>query len=103
MKIISITLLLNITSFDIIDGSSSASGVIKAGETKEFNFAIIPGKISAYNLPSSIVKFTNIFAYSAFITSTLIKHNRRIVLRNIYSFIIHTTNVLIILYKPLYH
>ena len=30
--------LLNITSFDIIDGSSSASGVIKAGEVQEFNF-----------------------------------------------------------------
>lgn len=61
--------LLNITSFDIIDGSSSASGVIKAGETKEFNFAIIPGKISAYNLPSSIVKFTNIFGEEQIVSS----------------------------------
>lgn len=61
--------LLNITNFDIIDGSSSASGVIKAGEVQEFNFSIIPGKISGYNLPSSIVKFTNIFGEEQIIAS----------------------------------
>ncbi len=61
--------ILNITSFDVIDGSSSASGVIKAKETKEFNFAIIPAKISAYNLPYSIVKFTNIFGEEQIVAS----------------------------------
>lgn len=61
--------LLDITSFDIIDGSSSAEGKIVAGETKEFDFAIIPSKISAYNLPYSIVRFTNIFGEEQIITS----------------------------------
>ncbi|HNV00924.1 MAG TPA: hypothetical protein PKK60_00650 [archaeon] len=69
--------LLDITSFDIIDGSSSATGIIRAGETQEFEFAIIPSKISAYNLPNSIVKFTNIFGEEQIITS---KHPQLLVL-----------------------
>jgi hypothetical protein len=60
---------LEITSFDIIDGSSSAEGTLLAGETKEFNFAIIPSKMSAYNLPYSIIKFRNIFGEEQTLTS----------------------------------
>lgn len=52
---------IEITSFDIVEGSSSANGIIQPGESKEFNFAIKPAKVSSYNLPYSMVRFDNIF------------------------------------------
>ncbi len=60
---------IEITSFDIVEGSSSATGRILAGQSKEFEFAIKPAKVSSYNLPYSVVKFENIFGEEQILTS----------------------------------
>ena len=43
--------VLEISSFDIVEGESSAQTEINAGETKEFNYTIKPTLVSSYNLP----------------------------------------------------
>jgi hypothetical protein len=53
--------LLEITSFDIVEGETSENVILKAGETKEFVYYIKPTLISGYNLPSAVIHFTNIF------------------------------------------
>ena len=50
-----------ITSFDIVDGDSSATAVIAPNETKQFIYHIKPTVISAYNLPLAALFFKNIF------------------------------------------
>lgn len=50
-----------ITSFDIVEGDSSASTSIAPGETKNFVYYIKPTLVSAYNLPSAALFFKNIF------------------------------------------
>jgi hypothetical protein len=52
-----------------VEGSSSAIGRILAGQSKEFEFAIKPAKVSSYNLPYSVVKFENIFGEEQILTS----------------------------------
>ena len=53
--------LVEITSFDIIEGQSSANALITAGQTSTFVYSIKPTKVSTYNLPSAVVRFDNIF------------------------------------------
>ncbi len=53
--------VLEISSFDIVEGDSSASTIIKAGETKEFDYTIKPTLVSSYNLPYTVLYFTNNF------------------------------------------
>ena len=50
-----------ITSFDIVDGDSSANTTIFPGETKHFDYYIKPSVVSSYNLPSAALFFTNHF------------------------------------------
>ena len=50
-----------ISSFDIVEGDSSASTILAAGETKKFDYYIKPSMVSSYNLPSAALFFTNIF------------------------------------------
>jgi hypothetical protein len=52
---------IDITSFDIVEGDTSASTRINANEEKEFIFYIKPTQASPYNLPSSVLFFENIF------------------------------------------
>ncbi len=60
---------VSITSFDIVDGESSAYAFIKAGETKQFDYYVKPSIVSTYNLPSAAMFFTNIFGESQVILS----------------------------------
>ncbi len=53
--------IVPITSFDIVEGESSASAKIFAGETKQFVYYIKPSLLSSYNLPSAALFFTNVF------------------------------------------
>jgi hypothetical protein len=53
--------LLEITSFDIVDGEPSAHASVPAGEEKSFTYYIKPTQASAYNLPSAILFFENVF------------------------------------------
>jgi len=62
--------LVDITSFDIIEGDSSASTALKAGETKEFTYYIKPTLPSGYNLPYAVVFFDNIFGEKQALTSS---------------------------------
>lgn len=50
-----------ISSFDIVEGESSATTSLSPGETKQFDYYIKPTLISAYNLPSAALFFTNNF------------------------------------------
>ncbi|MFA5931113.1 MAG: hypothetical protein WC821_02250 [archaeon] len=50
-----------ITSFDIVEGESSATTTIGPNETKQFDYYIKPSVISSYNLPLAALFFTNIF------------------------------------------
>lgn len=50
-----------ISSFDIVEGDSSATTSILPGETKQFDYYIKPTLISSYNLPSAALFFTNNF------------------------------------------
>lgn len=52
---------LKITSFDIVEGDASATTSLVAGEEKEFIYYIKPTQSSAYNLPSAVVSFENVF------------------------------------------
>ena len=52
---------VNISSFDIVEGDSSASTYLMPGETKKFDYYIKPSLISSYNLPSAALFFTNNF------------------------------------------
>jgi len=53
--------IIEISSFDIVEGDPKATATIKAGETRIFSYYIKPNLTSSYNLPSSILTFTNIF------------------------------------------
>jgi hypothetical protein len=53
--------IMEITSFDIVDGDPSARAIIKPNESKTFTYFIKPTNASSYNLPSSVLIFTNIF------------------------------------------
>ncbi|MBT4870249.1 MAG: hypothetical protein HON47_01610 [Candidatus Diapherotrites archaeon] len=53
--------VVEISSFDIVEGDTKATTTIKAGETKVFSYFIKPNLTSSYNLPSSVLTFTNIF------------------------------------------
>ncbi len=61
--------LIDITSFDIVEGESSVSTEINAGETKEFVYYIKPNKAGTYNLPYAMLRFTNVFDEEQTITS----------------------------------
>ncbi|MFA6420362.1 MAG: hypothetical protein WCW13_06180 [archaeon] len=50
-----------ISSFDIVEGDSSATTALGPNETKEFVYYIKPTVLSTYNLPSAALFFTNIF------------------------------------------
>jgi azurin len=50
-----------ISSFDIVEGDSSASTTIEPNQTKEFVYYIKPTVLSTYNLPSAALFFTNLF------------------------------------------
>ncbi|MCX6801035.1 MAG: hypothetical protein NTZ73_02510 [Candidatus Diapherotrites archaeon] len=52
---------IEITSFDVVEGESSARTVIKSGETREFVFYIKPTLASGYNLPAAVLFFENVF------------------------------------------
>ncbi len=52
---------VSISSFDIVEGDSSATTSISPGETKQFVYYIKPTLISSYNLPSAALFFTNNF------------------------------------------
>ena len=52
---------VSISSFDIVEGDSSATTSISPGETKEFVYYIKPTLVSSYNLPSAALFFTNTF------------------------------------------
>ncbi|MFA5357986.1 MAG: hypothetical protein WC308_03620 [archaeon] len=52
---------VNITSFDVVEGESSAHTTIKAGETRDFVFYIKPTIASGYNLPAAVLFFENVF------------------------------------------
>ena len=62
--------LTEITSFDIVQGDSSASTTLKAGDTKTFNYYIKPTLPSGYNLPYAVVFFDNIFGEKQALTSS---------------------------------
>ena len=53
--------IIEISSFDIVEGDSKATTTIKAGETRTFSYFIKPNLTSSYNLPSSVLTFTNVF------------------------------------------
>ena len=53
--------VVNIDSFDIVEGESTARALIKAGDTKEFVYYIKPTLESSYNLPAAVLFFENIF------------------------------------------
>ena len=53
--------VIEISSFDIVEGEPKATTTIKAGETREFFYFIKPNLASSYNLPSSVLTFTNVF------------------------------------------
>ncbi|MEK6958957.1 MAG: hypothetical protein AABW59_02820 [archaeon] len=53
--------LVEIKSFDIIEGDSSVTTTIKAGETREFFYFIKPSAASSYNLSSAALFFDNVF------------------------------------------
>lgn len=61
--------LIDITSFDIVEGESSVSTQINANETKEFVYYIKPNKVGTYNLPYAMLKFGNVFAEEQTIVS----------------------------------
>lgn len=50
-----------ISSFDIVEGDSSASTSLSPGEIKQFDYYIKPSLISSYNLPSAALFFKNNF------------------------------------------
>jgi len=52
---------VTITSFDIVEGASSASATILPNESKKFDYYIKPTVISSYNLPSAALFFNNYF------------------------------------------
>lgn len=52
---------VNISSFDIVEGDSSATTSLIPGEIKKFDYYIKPTLISSYNLPSAALFFTNNF------------------------------------------
>lgn len=52
---------VSISSFDIVEGDSSATTSISPNETKRFDYYIKPSLISSYNLPSAALFFTNVF------------------------------------------
>jgi len=58
-----------IASFDIVEGDSSATAIVQAGETKIFDYYIKPSIISSYNLPSAALFFTNVFGEKQFMLS----------------------------------
>lgn len=58
-----------IASFDIVEGDSSATTVVGAGETKKFVYYIKPSLVSSYNLPSAALFFTNVFGEKQFMLS----------------------------------
>jgi hypothetical protein len=60
---------VQIASFDIVEGESSATYTIEPNKTKEFIYYIKPTLISAYNLPSAALFFTNIFGEEQVIIS----------------------------------
>jgi len=62
--------LTEITSFDIVQGDSSASTTLVAGETKTFNYYIKPTIPSGYNLPYAVVFFDNVFGERQALTSS---------------------------------
>jgi len=52
---------VKVTSFDIVEGESSATTVVAPGETKSFDYYVKPTLISSYNMPSAALFFTNYF------------------------------------------
>jgi len=52
---------VSISSFDIVEGESSATTTLSPGETRQFDYYIKPTLISSYNLPSAALFFTNNF------------------------------------------
>jgi hypothetical protein len=52
---------IEITSFDIVEGDSTASVTLAPGETRNFTYYIKPTKLGSYNLPSAVLFFDNIF------------------------------------------
>jgi hypothetical protein len=52
---------VSISSFDIVEGDSSATTSLSPGETKQFVYYIKPTLVSSYNLPSAALFFTNNF------------------------------------------
>jgi len=61
--------LVEIKSFDIIEGDSSVTTSIKAGETREFFYYIKPTTASSYNLSSTALYFDNVFGEKQVIVS----------------------------------
>jgi len=61
--------VIEISSFDIVEGDPKATTTIKPGETKTFSYFIKPNLTSSFNLPSSILTFTNIFGEKQKISS----------------------------------
>ncbi len=53
--------VIEISSFDIVEGDPQATAIIKAGEKRDFYYYIKPSLTSSYNLPSSVLSFDNIF------------------------------------------
>jgi hypothetical protein len=58
-----------ITSFDIVEGDSSATKTIDEGDTEKFDYYIKPTLVSSYNLPSAALFFTNYFGEEQVIIS----------------------------------
>ena len=58
-----------IASFDIVEGDSSATTIVGAGEEKKFDYYIKPSIVSSYNLPSAALFFTNVFGEKQFLLS----------------------------------
>jgi hypothetical protein len=52
---------VSISSFDIVEGDSSATTSLLPGETRQFDYYIKPTILSSYNLPSAALFFTNNF------------------------------------------
>ncbi len=52
---------IKVTSFDIVEGESSATTTIAPGETKYFDYYVKPTIISTYNMSSAALFFTNYF------------------------------------------
>lgn len=61
--------LIDITSFDIVEGESSVTTEVNPGESKEFFYYIKPNKTGTYNLPYAILNFDNVFAEKQIIVS----------------------------------